>query len=88
MRVARYALSEGHGVAVFFLGAGVATAQNQEEPFNVKGLLKQFLEEGGEVYACKACLRLHNLKPSKTCPVGTLKILYQLLEKADKVLIF
>ncbi len=88
MRVARFAQKQGEQVKVFFLGRGVRATMIEEEPFNVKELLEEVAEEGGEIHACRACLRLHHLKPSETCPAGNLKTLYQIIAEAEKVLIF
>ncbi len=88
LRVANYALAAGESVSVFLLGKGVTVAQERGEPFDVYGLLQKFSDNGGKVYACKACLRLHKIEPSQSCPVGTLKILYDLIKEADKVLTF
>ena len=88
MRVARFAMKSGEDVSVFFLGKGVEAAHVAGEPFDVKGLMEELAKDGGKVYACKACLRLHKRQPTEDCPAGTLKILYDIIERADKVLIF
>ncbi len=88
MRVARFSLKQGNSVSVFFLGKGVQAAVIDDEQFNVQELLEDFARDGGEVHACKACLRLHRMSPGESCPAGTLKILYGIIDKADKVLIF
>ena len=88
MRVARFSQQQGNDVAVFFLGQGVQAAVIDDEQFNVLDLLEDFADDGGDVHACKACLRLHKVNAGESCPAGTMKILYGLINKADKILIF
>ena len=88
MRIAKFALTQRDSVSVFLLGQGVKTVEIDDDDFNVKEILDDFSKQGGNVHACGACLKLHEMKPSEACPIGTLKILYNLIHQADKVLIF
>ncbi|OAQ21626.1 DsrE family protein [Thermosulfurimonas dismutans] len=88
LRVADFALKQGAKVSVFLLGEGVKASVIEDETFNVKKALEHFVKEGGKVYACRACLKIHHLKPTETCPVGTRKILYDLISQADRILTF
>ena len=88
LRFANFSLKKGDKVSIFFLGKGVLGAQKTEKPFDVKGKTEDFMNAGGKVYACKVCLKLHNLEPSKTCPVSTMEDLYRLVTSNTKVLTF
>ena len=88
LRFANFSLKKGDKVSVFFLGKGVVGAQKNEKPFDVKEQIENFVDAGGKVYACKVCLKLHNLEPSKTCPMSTMDDLYNLVNSNTKVLTF
>lgn len=88
LRLANFSIKKGDTVSVFFLGKGVVGAQVTDETFNVKGQLDSFAQAGGKVYACKICLKLHKLEPSKTCPVSTMDDLYNVILSNGKVLTF
>jgi uncharacterized protein involved in oxidation of intracellular sulfur len=88
LRLANFSIKKGDAVSVFFLGKGVLGAQRTDETFNVKEQLDSFAQAGGKVYACKICLKLHKLEPSKTCPVSTMEDLYNVIWSNGKVLTF
>ncbi len=88
MRLALFAQKQGKQVSVFFLGAGVNYSKISTAKFDINDLVEEFVESGGQVHACGLCLRLHSVKPSTTCPVGTMKMLFTLVDQAQKVLTF
>lgn len=88
LRFANFSIKKGDTVSVFFLGKGVVGAQKTDETFNVKEQLDNFAKAGGKVYACKMCLKVHNLEPSSTCPVSTMDDLYNVIMSNNKVLTF
>ena len=88
MRLALFAQKQGKQVSVFFLGAGVNYSKISTSKFDISDLVEEFVDSGGQVHACGLCLRLHSIKPSATCPVGTMKMLFELINQAQKVLTF
>lgn len=86
-RIGNYALNEGDSVKVFLLGKGVES-EIADPKYNVKEQLAKFLEKGGEIYACGTCLKSRHMEGSDTCPLSTLKDLYQIIKDSDRLLTF
>ena len=87
-RVASYALDKGDQVQVFLLAKGVESEQLPTDEFDVLGMMQKFVDAGGEVLACGTCLKVRQTGASELCPMPTLEDLYQLMNKADKLLTF
>ena len=87
-RVASYALDKGDQVQVFLLAKGVESEQLPTDEFDVLGMMQKFVDAGGEVLACGTCLKVRQTGASELCPMSTLEDLYQLMDKADKLLTF
>lgn len=87
-RVASYALDKGDQVQVFLLAKGVESEQLPTDEFDVLGMMQKFVDAGGEVLACGTCLKVRQTGASELCPMSTLEDLYQLMNKADKLLTF
>jgi uncharacterized protein involved in oxidation of intracellular sulfur len=86
-RFAVTSLESRHNVKVFLLGKGVEMEKIQDKNFDVTGVVKNFLEKAGELYACGTCLEMRGLE-SKVCPVSTMSQLLEIVEESDKVLVF
>ena len=54
----------------------------------VTGMMKSFVESGGQIQACGTCLTLRNSKGTELCPISTLKDMYDIVKGCDKVLTF
>jgi uncharacterized protein involved in oxidation of intracellular sulfur len=50
--------------------------------------MQTFVETGGEILACGTCLKIRQMSGSKTCPVSSMKDLYEIIKQSDKVLTF
>ena len=87
-RVASYALDKGDQVQVFLLAKGVESEQLPTDEFDVPSMMQKFVDAGGEVLACGTCLKVRQTGASELCPMSTLEDLYQLMNKADKLLTF
>ena len=87
-RVASYTLDKGDQVQVFLLAKGVESEQLPTDEFDVLGMMQKFVDAGGEVLACGTCLKVRQTGASELCPMSTLEDLYQLMNKADKLLTF
>jgi uncharacterized protein involved in oxidation of intracellular sulfur len=82
------ALSRGHQVNVFLLGAAVAIESIGDDQFDVQPLLARFDELGGVALSCGTCLRIREMDASAVCPMSTMDDLVRLTEEAERVLTF
>ena len=86
-RLGVHALEQGDSVRVFLLGRGVDSEKGHPQ-FDVKAQIATYTKKGGEIYACGTCMKLREMESSKTCPLSTMKDLYQIVKDSDKVLTF
>jgi len=86
-RLGIYALDKGDSVRAFLLGQGVES-EVEHPKFNVKEQVAKYLEKGGEIYACGTCMKSRNMDSTTSCPLSTMKDLYDLVNESDKVLTF
>jgi len=87
-RFANFALKEGDGVEVFLLGKGVECESIDTDKFKVTEEMKTLVDNGGEIFACGSCLKIRQSEGSEVCPVSTMKDLYGIIKKSDKVVTF
>ena len=87
-RLANFSLKEGDAVKVFLIAKGVEYEKLDSEKFGIKELAKSFLEKNGGIFACGTCLKSRASEGSATCPMSTLKDLYEIIKECDKVLSF
>lgn len=89
LRLANLALSRGDVVTLFLLGEGVEYEKNSSTQFDVTEQINKFLEsENSKIIACETCMNIRKQKGNKTCPVGGIVDLYNLVINYDKVLTF
>lgn len=88
LRFANFSLKEGDNVRIFLLAKGVEYETLDSEKFNIKEQTKSFLEKNGKIFACGTCLKSRESEGSETCPMSTMKDLYELIKESDKVLSF
>jgi len=86
-RLANFALNEGDKVKVFLLAKGVES-ETESEKYNVKEQISSFLKNGGEILACGTCMKSRHIDSRDTCPLSSMKNLYQIVKESDKVLTF
>ena len=86
-RLANFALNEGDKVKVFLLARGVESESGSEK-YNVKEQIAQFVLKGGEIYACGTCMKSRQIDSRDTCPLSSMKDLYQIVKESDRVLTF
>ena len=87
-RFANFSLKEGDIVKIFLLAKGVEYEKLDGEKFNIKEQTKSFLDKNGKIFACGTCLKSRASEGSETCPMSTLKDLYEIIKECDKVLSF
>jgi len=86
-RLGTFALEQGDRVKTFLLGRGVES-EVEHLKFNVKEQVSKYLETGGEIYACGSCMKSRQMGSTDTCPLSTMKDLYDIVKESDKVLTF
>ncbi len=86
-RLANFALNEGNKVRVFLLAKGVESEAGSKE-YDVKEQIAQFVSKGGEIYACGTCMKSRQMDSRDTCPLSSMKDLYQIVKDSDKILTF
>lgn len=87
-RLGVFSLKQKDAVKVFLLGKGVECESIDTEKFKVTEQIKLFIETGGSILACGSCLKIRNSQGSETCPLSTMKDLYDIIRESDKVLTF
>jgi len=87
-RFGNFALKEGDEVKVFLLGKGVGCESLDTEKFKVPEQMHSFVDNGGKILACGACLRMRHAEGSETCLLSTMKDLYEIIKESDKVITF
>lgn len=87
-RLGNFSLKKADDVKIFLLGKGVECESSDTEKFHVTGLMKAFVESGGEILACGTCLKFRQSEGSEMCPISTMEDLYKMISESDKVLTF
>jgi len=87
-RLGVFSLKQKDEVKIFLLGKGVECESIDTEKFKVTEQIKQFIDSGGCILACGSCLKIRSSEGSETCPLSTMKDLYDIIKESDKVLTF
>ena len=88
LRFSVTALRNKHNVRVFSLDKGVEIEEISDEKYNVKEQTNLFIENRGQILACRTCLKSRKKESSEICPISTMKDLLKLVEESDRVLTF
>ncbi|WP_197530223.1 DsrE family protein [Deferribacter desulfuricans] len=70
------------------MAKGVECESLSNEKFNIKEQIEQFAEKAGKILACGTCLKIRQKEGTETCPISTMKDLYDLINESDKVVTF
>ena len=87
LRLDNEVLSKGNKVSLFLLSSGVEIVNIKDKTFDVAGVLKEFLNSGGNLLACGTCLELRHQEAS-VCPISTMSQLVEMISDSDKVVTF
>lgn len=88
-RLGNFSIQQGDLTKIFLFGKGVDIDNlPAEAPFDVPAQAKEFLLAGGDILACGTCLKLRQSEGSEICPISTMKDLYSIIAKSDKILSF
>ena len=89
LRFANFALKQDDEVKIFLIGEGVEYEASTSEKFNIQEQATEFLKsEKAKILACGTCLKSRNQEGTNTCPMSTMKDLYELVQECDKILTF
>jgi uncharacterized protein involved in oxidation of intracellular sulfur len=88
LRFGNHALAMGDEVRVFLLGKGVECESLGTEIFKVGEEWQTFIDSGGTISACDACLEVRQSPESVTCPTSTVAEMYRIVQESDKVVTF
>ncbi|MCD6459740.1 DsrE family protein [bacterium] len=88
LRYANFALSRKDKVEVFFMGKGVEYQKISTDKFNTVEQAAKLMQAGGIIYACGSCIKSREQEGSKMCPISTMKDMYDIIQKSDKVITF
>ncbi len=86
-RLANFSLKEGDVVKVFLLAKGVESEVGSNK-YNVQEQISSFLKNGGQILACGTCMKSRQMDSRETCPLSSMKDLYEIIKNSDKVLNF
>ncbi len=87
-RFGNFALNEGDTAKVFLLARGVECESLDTDKFKVTEQMQTLVDNGGEIFACGSCLKIRQSEGSETCPLSTMKDLYDIVADSDKVVTF
>jgi uncharacterized protein involved in oxidation of intracellular sulfur len=87
-RFANFALNEGDELKVFLLGKGVECESLDTDKFKVTEQMQTLVDNGGEIFACGSCLEIRQSEGSEVCPLSTMKDLYEIVKKSDRIVTF
>ena len=73
---------------MFLFGKGVECDSIDTDKFTVTDQMRMLIDNGGEIFACGSCLKIRQLEGSETCPLSTMRDLYEIVKDRDKVVTF
>ncbi|MBI3859308.1 MAG: DsrE family protein [Thaumarchaeota archaeon] len=82
------AIENKHSVKVFLLGKGVECEEINDDRFDVKHMMNEFVDKGGVVLTCGTCLKIRKRGGTQLCPISTMQDMVDLTVESDRVLTF
>ncbi|MEK7212855.1 MAG: DsrE family protein [Patescibacteria group bacterium] len=88
-RLANFSIRQGDTVKIFLVGEGVEYEASSSEKYNIHEQVTEFLKsDNAKILACGTCLKSRNQEATNTCPMSSMKDLYELVKESDKILTF
>ncbi len=88
-RLANFSIKQGDKVKIFLIGEGVEYEASSSEKYDIQGQAAEFLKsDDAKILACGTCLKSRNQESTNTCPINSMKDLYELMQESDKILTF
>jgi len=88
LRYANFCLGQKDETEVFFMGKGVEYQKVSTDKFDTIEQADKFLKSGGRIYACGTCIKSREQEGSEMCPISTMKDMYDIVRRSDKVVTF
>ena len=88
LRYANFCLGQKDEVKIFFMGKGVEYQSASSEKFNTVEQANKLLKSGGNIFACGTCIKSRQQEGSQSCPLSTMKDMYDIVRESDKVVTF
>ncbi len=88
LRYGNFTLGQDDKVKVFFMGKGVEYQKISTDMFNTIEQAEKLMQAGGKIYACGSCIKSREQENSEMCPISTMKDMYDIVKKSDKVVTF
>lgn len=85
-RLANTALEADHSVETFLLGDGVEAPDLEHEKFNPHGVMRKYVNLGGDLLACGTCLDSRDMEADDLRPRASMSDCLGVVEDADEVL--
>ncbi len=82
------ALENKHSVRVFLLGKGVECEEINDDRFDLRRMMNEFVDKGGTILTCGTCLKTRKKGGTELCPVSTMQDMVDLTVDSDRVLTF
>ncbi len=79
---------EGDDVTVFLIAKGVECESLDAGKFVVTQQMRDFVDNGGKILACRVSLKSHQSEGSEMVPKSRMKDLYELVKESDKIVSF
>lgn len=88
-RLANFSIKQGDKVKIFLVGEGVEYETSSSEKYNIQEQSAEFLKsDNAKILACGTCLKSRNQEATNTCPMSSMKDLYELVKESDRVISF
>lgn len=88
LRFANTSLHRGHEVKFFLMGEAVECIEIHSDKHDIQAELAKFHANGGIMMACGTCLTSRHQLGNETCPLSTMADCVEIVEWADKTLVF
>ncbi len=85
-RLGNFSLKKGDNVNVFLLANGVEAEELTSETFNIREQMQQFVNDGGQIFACGTCLKIRGSEGTELCPLSTMADLYDIINTSDRLI--
>ena len=82
------ASESSHEVKIFLINKGVEAEGIEDKKHDIKGQIKQYLANKGQILACGTCLKARHKGATNVCPISTMKDLLEMVEESDRILTF
>jgi uncharacterized protein involved in oxidation of intracellular sulfur len=88
-RLANFCLQQNDEVKIFLMWEGVDYQLENNDKFDIEKQVDKFLQsDKAEILACGTCIEARHREGSASCPIRTMKDLYEMIKESDKVVSF